>query len=218
MNEIENEKRAAAEAAAAEIEDGSTVGLGTGSTVAHFLPALARRNLRLACVATSPATEEAARALGLQLQPFDMLDRLDVAVDGADQLTVDLWLVKGAGGAHTREKVVALAATRFVVIASSNKVVDRLASPIPLEILRFGMRATARRLSAIGPIQPRSGPPTPDGNALFDYLGPVEDPAVLARAFDEIPGVVGHGLFPPHLVSQALVGRKDADVLRIALK
>jgi ribose 5-phosphate isomerase A len=206
MDPRAEEKRAAAEAAAAEIADGSTVGLGTGSTVAFFLPALARRGLRLRCVATSVATEDRAKELGLAVEPFVELDRLDVAVDGADQIGPDLWLVKGGGGAHTREKVVAAAADRFVVIASSDKRVDRVGQPVPLEALAFGLPATVRRLSAIGPIRRRDAPPTPDGNVLLDYLGQVVDPAELAAELEAVPGLVGHGLFPPALVSTAIIG------------
>src|SRR5262245_53443527 len=113
------------------------VGLGTGSTVAHLLPALAARDLELRCVATSPATAEAARALGLSVEPFtgaDALAELDMAIDGADQVDPSGWLVKGGGAAHTREKAVAAAAARFVVIVSSDKLVERLAPPVPLEL------------------------------------------------------------------------------------
>ena len=120
------------------------VGLGTGSTVAYLLPALAARGLRLRCVATSVATEVAARALGLAVEPFEQLDRLDIAIDGADQIAPDNWVIKGGGGAHTREKVVAAAADRFVVIGSGDKVVDALAPPVPLELLSFGIPATLR--------------------------------------------------------------------------
>jgi ribose 5-phosphate isomerase A len=203
----EDQKRAAAEAAAAQIEDGATVGLGTGSTVAHFLPALARRSLALTCVATSPASEEAALSLGLTVRDFDMIERLDVAVDGADQVGPDLWLIKGGGGAHTREKVVAAAAERFIVIVSSDKLVDALRPPVPVEVMRFGLRATLRRIEAVGPVRRRDGPPTPEGNVLADFLGPVDDPEALATALQAIPGVMGHGLFPPELVSDVLVGR-----------
>src|SRR5262245_21600221 len=125
----DREKKVAAEAAAALVEDGMRVGLGTGSTVAHLLPALARRQLSLRCVATSPATERAARELGLSVEPFaglDALAELDIAIDGADQAAPTGWLVKGGGAAHTREKAVAAAAARFVVIVSSDKLVDRL--------------------------------------------------------------------------------------------
>ncbi len=103
------------------------LGLGTGSTVAHLLPALADRRLKdVRCVATSPATEQAARALGLTVVDFDELPELDMAIDGADQIDPAGWLIKGGGGAHTREKIVAAAASRFVVIASSEKAVERL--------------------------------------------------------------------------------------------
>jgi ribose 5-phosphate isomerase A len=214
MDTREDEKRAAALAAAEDVPDGSVVGLGTGTTVAHFLPALANRGLSLTCVATSPATEDVARSLGLKVVRFDSMDRLDVAVDGADQLAPDLWLVKGRGGAQTREKVVAEAADRFVVIASSDKAVEKLGPPVPLEVLRFGLAATLRRLFDLGPVEQRDDTVTPDGNVLVDYLGPVGDPAALAAALESTAGVVGHGLFRPRLVSEAIIGRPDGSVDR----
>jgi ribose 5-phosphate isomerase A len=212
MDPREDEKRAAAQAAALAVEDGMRLGLGTGSTVAHFLPALARRELDVVCVATSPGTEQAARAQGLHVQPFDVIDHLDLAVDGADQVAPDLWIVKGGGGAHTREKVVAAAADRFVVIVSSDKLVRSLGPPIPLEVMPFGIAATLRRLSSLGDLQRRDGDVTPDGNVLVDYVGPVDDPAALSDALDSAPGVVGHGLFAPSLVSEVVVGRADGAV------
>src|SRR5206468_5558967 len=128
---LDLEKKIAAEAAAELIEDGMRVGLGTGSTVAHLLPAIAARSLSdLRCVATSVATEEHARELGIPVEPFDQLDDLDMAIDGADQVAPDHWLVKGGGGAHTREKIVAATAERFIVIADSSKTVDRITAPI----------------------------------------------------------------------------------------
>src|SRR3954463_7578355 len=142
----EAEKRAGAEAAAQLGEDGMTVGLGTGSTVAPLLPALAARGLTLRCVATSPATSEAATALGLAVEPFDAFETLDSAIDGADQIAPGPWLFKGGGRAHTREKVVAAAAARFVVIASGEKVVERIEAPVPVELLAYGASATLRRL------------------------------------------------------------------------
>src|SRR3954449_7310398 len=166
------EKRLAAEAAAELVEDGMTVGLGTGSTVAYLLPALAARDLReIRCVATSVATEVAARDLGLPIEPFEQLDRLDIAIDGADQVTPDRWLVKGGGGAHTREKIVAAAAGHFVVIVSSDKLVDALRPPVPLELLPFGLAATLR---AVRPASVRGAPPSPDGGVIADYTGPVD--------------------------------------------
>ena len=117
-------KRAAAQAAAAMVQDGMRVGLGTGSTVAFLLPALAERGLRgVRCAATSPATEQAARALGLTVEDLDAVGELDIAIDGADQVDPNGWLVKGGGAAQTREKIVAAAARRFVVIVSAEKVV-----------------------------------------------------------------------------------------------
>jgi ribose 5-phosphate isomerase A len=204
LPDTEREKRAAAEAAAALVEEGSTVGLGTGSTVAYLLPALAERGLDLRCVATSPATEEKARRLGLLVEPFDHLDRLDVAIDGADQIDPSGWLVKGGGGAHTREKIVALAAERFVVIASSDKLVEALSPPVPLELLAYGYHATLR---ALEPVTLRDSAPSPDGGLVADYLGPIDDPAELAGRLAGTPGVVEHGLFSPGLVSEVLVGR-----------
>ncbi len=213
MSSAESEKQAAAEAAAALVEDGMVVGLGTGSTVAHLLSALAERRPDVRCVATSPQTEEAARGLGLPVEPFDSVDRLDLTIDGADQVDPSGWLVKGGGAAHTREKVVAAASDRFVLIVSSDKLVEAIAPPVPLELLPFGVPATLRALRVA---ELRAAPPSPDGGVIADYLGPVEDPGELAARLAAIPGVIEHGLFPPTLVSEILVGR-DAGVERIQI-
>jgi ribose 5-phosphate isomerase A len=204
--DTEDEKRLAAEAGAGLVEDGMAVGLGTGSTVAYLLPALAERELRIRCVATSPRTESASRELGIPVHPFEELDGLDIAIDGADQVSPDGWLVKGGGGAHTREKIVAAAAARFVVIADSTKPVDAIVAPVPLELLPFGLRSTLREL---GEVRLRDAAPTPDGGVLADYVGEVGDPATLAERLAALPGVVEHGLFPPDLVSVVLIGRGD---------
>ncbi len=208
MTDAEHEKQAAAAAAAALVEPGQLVGLGTGSTVAHLLTALAERRLEgVRCVATSPATERSARELGLQVEAFDDLDRLDIAIDGTDQVDPDRWLVKGGGGAHTREKVVATAAERFIVIAGSDKTVDVIRAPIPLELLAYGLRATLREL---GDATVRDGaPPSPDGGVIADYHGPVDDLAALAARLDAVPGVIAHGLFAPELVTEVLVATGD---------
>jgi len=213
---IDREKRLAAEAAAELVEDGMLVGLGTGSTVAFLLPALAARALTLRCVATSPATERAARGLGLPVEPFSgagALPRLDIAIDGADQVAADGWVVKGGGGAHTREKVVAAAADRFVVIVSSDKLVERLAPPVPLELLKYGLAATLGRLGAV---RIRDAPPSPDGNVIADYTGDVGDPAELATRLAATPGVVEHGLFPAAMVAEIVIGRGDRVEVRRA--
>lgn len=204
--ELEQEKRRAAEAAAELVEDGMLLGLGTGSTVGYFLAALAGRGLRLGCVATSPRTEVAARELGLAIEPFAGIERLDLAVDGADQIAPSGWLVKGGGGAHTREKVTAAAADRFVVVASSDKPVDELGPPVPLELLAYGVEATLR---ALAPAELREVPASPDGGVIADYLGPVGDPGELAARLAATPGVVEHGLFGPELVDEILVARGD---------
>jgi len=201
---LEQEKKAAAEAAAELVEDGMVVGLGTGTTVAYLLPALGRRRLDISCVATSPATEALARAEGIPVGPFEGIARLDLAIDGSDQVDPTGWLIKGGGGAHTREKVVAAAADRFVVIVSSNKMVERLGSPVPLELMAFGLDATLRSLPHV---VLRQAPVTPDGGVLADYHGEVDDPALLAARFSGTVGIVAHGLFPPAMVSRVLAGR-----------
>ena len=188
------------------------VGLGTGSTVAHLLPALAARGLEdLRCVATSVATEEQARELGIPVEDFDQLDRLDIAIDGADQIAPDHWLVKGGGGAHTREKIVAATAERFVVIADSSKTVDRIAAPIPLELSAFGLSSTLARISSeLGEVELRPDTPrSPDDGVIADFHGKVTEPGELAARLSVMPGVVDHGLFPSGMVGAVLVGRGD---------
>lgn len=202
--DVNAEKRLAAEAAAELVRDGMSVGLGTGSTVIRLLPAVASRKLDLQCVATSPRTEQVARELGLAVLPFDQLDFLDLALDGADQVAPDGWLLKGGGAAHTREKIVASAAERFVVIVSSDKMVSSLEPPVPLELLPYGVAATLR---AVAPATLREIEPSPDGGLIADYHGPIEDPQQLAARLSATPGVVEHGLFHPSLVTEVIVAR-----------
>jgi ribose 5-phosphate isomerase A len=213
--DVEALKKAAAVAAAEEVEDGMRLGLGTGSTVAHLLPAIAARGLSgLRCVATSVATERQAAELGIAVEPFSALTGLDLAIDGADQIAPDGWIVKGGGGAHTREKIVAAAAERFVVIADASKVVDALRAPVPLELLAYGLPAT---LAALGTASVREGaPPSPDGGVIADYAGDVGDPEALAARLSATPGVIDHGLFPPSLTSEVIVAGPDG-VTRRAL-
>jgi ribose 5-phosphate isomerase A len=146
------------------------------------------------------------------VEPFGTLERLHIAIDGADQVAPDGWLVKGGGGAHTREKIVVAAAERFVMIADSSKPVDAIASPIPLELHPFGLRSTLRE---IGDVRLRDAAPSPDGGIIADYTGGIADPAALAARFAAIPGVVEHGLFPPALVSDVLIAR-DGEVERLS--
>jgi ribose 5-phosphate isomerase A len=206
------QKRAAARAAADEVLEGMSVGLGTGSTVAHLLSELARRDLPdVRYVATSPATEQAARSLGLALLALDDMAELDLAIDGADQIDPEGWLIKGGGAAHTREKIVAAAARRFVVIASADKAVQELSPPVPIELVSFGVHTT---LAELGDARLRDVPPSPDGGLIADYLGPIDDPRRLAARLAETPGVVEHGLFAPKLISEILIARPRGVELR----
>jgi len=208
VSTADDEKRLAAEAAAKLVEDGMTVGLGTGSTVTHLLPAIAARGVsEIRCVATSVATAEQARGLGIPVEDFDTLARLDIAIDGADEITPDGWLIKGGGGAHLREKVVAAAAARFVVIADSSKPVEAFTWPVPLELFGFGAASTLARL---GPeVELRDVPPSPDGGLIADYRGPIGDPAELAARLEADPGLAAHGLFPPTLTHDVFIARGD---------
>ena len=200
--------REAAVAAAQLVQPGMRVGLGTGRTVARLLPALAARGLAgVRCVATSPETEQVATGLGLAVERFDALDRLDIAIDGADQVGADWWTVKGGHGAHLREKIVAAAADRFVLIVSEDKLVEAVHAPVPLELDAFGLQSTVH---AVGAVALRPGAPTtPEGGVIADYTGQLEDPAAIAAWLDQIPGVTGHGLFAPSMIHDVYVGGRD---------
>ena len=177
----DTEKRIAAEAAAELVEDGMTVGLGTGSTVAHLLPAIARRG-----VDRDPLRRHLGRHRGTGARAGDpgrgvrpACERLDIAIDGTDEVTPDGWLIKGGGAAHLREKIVAAAAERFVVIADSSKPVDALRGPVPLELFSFGIASTLARL---GPeVELRDVPPSPDGGTIADYRGADRRPGRAGR-------------------------------------
>jgi ribose 5-phosphate isomerase A len=131
---------------------------------------------------------------------------LDIAIDGADQVAPSGWLVKGGGAAHTREKIVAAAADRFVVIVSSDKFVENLTPPVPLELLEYGLAATLRRL---GDVKLRDVPRSPDGGVIADYVGGFDDPDELAARLSATVGVVEHGLFPAAMVSDVIVARGE---------
>jgi ribose 5-phosphate isomerase A len=199
---LEDEKQLAADTAAELIEPDMVVGLGTGTTVAYLLAAISRRAVDARYVATSPHTADAARALGITVEDFGAIDELDLAIDGADQIAPDGWLVKGRGGAHLREKIVAASARRFVVIADSSKPVPTLHAPVPLELRAFGLSATMREL---GSVTLRDADQSPDGGILADYHGDVGDPHELAERLESTPGVSAHGLFAPNLVSDIIV-------------
>jgi ribose 5-phosphate isomerase A len=204
MVDLEGEKAVAARAAAALVEDGMKVGLGTGSTVAHLLTSLAARGLSVRCVSTSPRTEDVARSLGLTVASLEDLGRLDIAIDGADEVDDAGWLIKGGGGAHTREKIVAAAADRFVVMVDSTKPVPAFTWPVPLELLEFGLGST---IGLLGDVELRDLPRSPDGGVLAYWRGEIGDPATTAAFLASVPGVVDHGLFPSSMVSDVLIAR-----------
>jgi ribose 5-phosphate isomerase A len=201
----EEEKLAAARAAAGLIEPGMVVGLGSGSTVNRVVDVLAERQSDAIFVPASPATADALARRSLPTGALGAVRAPDVTIDGADQIDPRGWLIKGGGAAHTREKILAGAAARFVVIASSDKLVDTLRPPVPLEILAFAPHAT---LTAVGDAQLRPDTErSPDGGLIADYLGPVNEPRELARRLEQTPGVIEHGLFPPEMVDLVIIGR-----------
>jgi len=211
-------KRAAGRAAADLVPDGAVIGLGTGSTVAFVLERLAERTaegLRVRGVPTSEDTARKARALGLELIGLDDVERLDLTIDGADEVDADKNLIKGGGGALLREKIVAAASREMIVVVSDNKLVDRLgAFRVPVEVLAFGQRQTAAALRALGArveLRRRDGAVvlTDNDNLVLDCdFGPIADPARLEREIDAIPGVIESGLFVG-LAGRVLVGDRS---------
>jgi ribose 5-phosphate isomerase A len=211
LERIARQKDAVGRAAAGLVEDGMLVGIGSGSTAARFVVHLAERHLRIRCVAPSKSAEELAHTLGLDVEPWEALPslgRLDLAVDGADQVAPDGWVVKGGGGAHRRERIIARAADRFVVIVDSSKIVPRIGPPIPLELEPDRLADALAALEGLGGAGLRDGwPPSPDGGIIADFVGPVGGPAEMADQLARVPGVLDHGLFGPDLVSLILVAR-----------
>jgi ribose 5-phosphate isomerase A len=214
----EEQKRAAGEAAAALIQDGMTVGLGSGSTAAWFVRALAARRLSVRGVPTSEATAELARSLGTQLVDLDAAGAIDITIDGADEIGPGLALIKGGGAALLREKLVWSASTRCVVIADAGKASDRFGKfPLPIEVTAFGHMTTAKRITAAALARGIEAAPrlrlngdtpvrTDGGNLIYDLpCGVIDDPASLAAALKGLTGVVEHGLFLG-LAEQALIG------------
>lgn len=195
------------ERAAAEVPDGALVGLGTGSTADAMLTALGARvqdGLTITGVATSESTMARARDLGIRLVALDDVDQLDLCIDGADEIDPRLDLVKGRGGALLHEKLVAGRASRLIIIASSEKLVDRLGTrlPVPVEVVPFGHTHTRRALAELElnpTLRPgKNGSPfmTDGGHLIYDCdTGPIEDAAALASVIKAITGVVEHGLF-----------------------
>ena len=215
------QKRAAGEAAAQLVKPGMTVGLGTGSTAAWFVKALAARGLDIRGVSTSQATEDLALSLGIPMVSLNEAGTLDLTVDGADEIGPGLSLIKGGGAALLREKLVWEASRRCVVIADHAKVVPTLgAFSLPIEVVAFGHLTTARRIvdglvdcdiTVIPRLREKDGKPvlTDGGNLIYDApCGVIADPSALADALKSITGVVDHGLFLD-LADEALVAGPD---------
>lgn len=213
-------KRAAGRAAAELVDDGMRLGLGTGSTVGHLLDAIAERGIDVAGVPTSEATAERCRELGIRLLDTAEVDRLDLCIDGADELDHDLSLTKGGGGALLREKVVAAMADRMVVIATPDKVVDRLGDtfPLPIEVIPFAVGPVTRRLESMGfDVRERGsdagGYRTDNGNAILDARMPggLDSPKHTEHELAHVPGIAESGLFIK-MATLALLGRDDGSV------
>jgi ribose 5-phosphate isomerase A len=215
-------KKAAAEAAAKLVEDGMVIGLGTGSTASLFVAALGKRiaddGLRIAGISTSEQTAAHARSLKLPLTSFAEHAQADLTVDGTDEVELGtLFLIKGHGGALLREKIVAAASKRMVVVADETKVVEQLGSlvSVPVEVVRFGWQATGRRLTEIGANPSlRLGPDkkpyiTDGGNYIMDCaFGPIAKPKEIAHQLDHVVGAVEHGLFLG-FTEEVIVGGRD---------
>ena len=222
VDAAERGKRAAGQAAAALVEDGMTLGLGTGSTARWFIAAvgdLVRSGMTLQGVPTSRRSEEQALEESIPLVELGRTG-VDLAVDGADSVDPSLRVVKGAGGALVREKIVAAAARRFVVVVDSAKLHDRLRGRLPVEVVPFGWEATLAALESTGAAfslrLDASGEPvrSDNGNLIADGAFTVlEDPEGLAEQISAVPGVVGHGLFLG-MADLVIAGHPDGSVER----
>jgi ribose 5-phosphate isomerase A len=215
----EGEKEAAARASVKLVRDGDIVGLGTGSTAAYavrFLGERVQAGLKIRGIPTSIHTQEQAASLGIPLTTLDKFQTIDVTIDGADEVDAELRLIKGGGGALLREKIVASATRKFVIIADSSKQVPVLGKfPVPVETIKFAEALVAKKIRALGAAVTvrgaSSGKPfvTDEGNHILDCnFGQIADPSALARALENMPGVVEHGLFIG-MAAVALIGRGD---------
>lgn len=219
-------KKAAGEHAATLVESGMRLGLGTGSTTAYAIAAIGRRvredGLDVCGVPTSFAAERLAREHGVPLVTLDDVDALDVAFDGADEIGPEMHLIKGRGAAHTREKVVATQADRFVVLGDPSKPVDRLGTrmPLPVEVLPMATAPVTRRLSTLGATaalrmgKAKDGPVVTDQGFWVldaDFPEGIDDPDAVNTALLATPGVLDHGLFLD-LATDVLIGRSDGSL------
>lgn len=232
LSPADTAKDAAARAAIALVEDGMRLGLGTGSTAVFMVRRLAERvraeGLRLRCAATSRATCDLAESLGIRIEELDAIGWLDLTIDGADEIDPDLNLIKGGGGAHLREKIIAAASDRMVVVADPSKVVEQLgAFHLPVEVIPFGMEATRIHIQRLLDSLDLSHRPmllrqrdgqgfrTDEGNVILDLsLDAIPDCEALADGLSAIPGVVEHGLFLG-MCDLALIGSPDGSVIEM---
>jgi len=202
----DQEKEAAARASLNFVKNGQIVGLGTGSTAAHFIKLLGeevRKGLRIRGIPTSVRSRELAESLRIPLMTLDECQEIDVTVDGADEVDPQLRLIKGGGGALLREKIVASATKQMVVVADATKQVERLGRfPLPVEVIRFAQALVAKRIAALGAeVKLRTGPDgkpfvTDENNHILDcQFGEIRDPDALGRQLSDMPGIVEHGLF-----------------------
>jgi ribose 5-phosphate isomerase A len=213
-------KQLVAERAVGFVEDGMAVGLGTGSTATLFIRELGKRvqqGLKIRCVASSEASGELGRSMGMDVTTLDELPELDVYIDGADEVAPGLALIKGGGGALLREKIVASAAKRFIVVVDSTKMVEHLGKfPLPVEVIKMAFPLVEPKLASLGlhprqrPAKSGSGPYlTDEGNYILDCAcGEIDDPEAIAAEVRGIVGVVEHGLFLG-MASLALVAGED---------
>ncbi len=223
-------KRAAALKALDFVADGMKLGLGTGSTAEAFLDLLAPRvrgGLKITGVATSERTAQKARDLAIPIADLDTMAPLDLTVDGADEADRDLNLIKGGGGAHLREKIVAASSRRMIVIADESKLVPRLGRfPLPVEVAQFGHATTAARIAAVAAklkyahvplsLRMKDGAPfkTDGGNFIYDCsFGAIADAAALASALSAVPGVIEHGLFVGIAAVLLIAGANGVEVI-----
>jgi ribose 5-phosphate isomerase A len=212
---VESAKRAAGRNAAGHVADGMRVGLGTGSTVHHTIVELGERRPDIVCTATSVRTHDLATSLGLTVVSPDEIGHLDIAIDGADEVDPALNLTKGGGAAHTREKIVAAMADRFIVVVDASKLVDHLGPfGIPLEVLDFAPMVVAAWVQALGATSVTTRPERSDnGNLVMDaHFGDITDPVALAAALSVVPGIVEHGIFIGDMVERVVVAQPDGSI------
>ncbi|OYT54943.1 MAG: ribose 5-phosphate isomerase A [Candidatus Altiarchaeales archaeon ex4484_2] len=211
----EESKKTAGEASALFVEDGMVLGLGTGSTVKYALEAIAKRikeeGLDVVALPTSKSTEELASSLGIKLSSLKEYSDIDLCIDGADEVDEDFNLIKGGGGAHTREKIIASASKKFIVVVDESKMVEKIGGfPVAVEFLGFGKRLVANQLHRIGgDPRLRGSFETDNGNLIFDTKFYIDDPLSLEDRINSIPGVLENGIFSRRRPERVIVGRGE---------